>query len=157
MTTMTTGTRVVAVCAADKAVVLLYGRGVYAGDFPRPGSGNWSVEDRALAEATIRESDAAGRTLEATREINAQLVARGESTQADADARIANAEVHFAKSIAERAEDLLRGMDLNPRIDLDAGGSVWGCECWWMPEEEFEAFVQGRTIEPVPFPRRAGE
>lgn len=24
----------------------------------------------------------------------------------------------------------------NPRIDLDGGGHVWGCECWWGPEEE---------------------
>lgn len=24
----------------------------------------------------------------------------------------------------------------NPRIDLDDGGHVWGCECWWGPEEQ---------------------
>ena len=23
----------------------------------------------------------------------------------------------------------------NPRIDLDTGKTVWGCECWWGPEE----------------------
>ena len=23
----------------------------------------------------------------------------------------------------------------NPRIELDDGGHVWGCECWWGPEE----------------------
>lgn len=24
---------------------------------------------------------------------------------------------------------------LNPRIDLPNGKHVWGCECWWGPEE----------------------
>lgn len=24
---------------------------------------------------------------------------------------------------------------LNPRIDLDNGKTVWGCECWWGDEE----------------------
>ena len=26
----------------------------------------------------------------------------------------------------------------NPRIKLDNGDIVWGCECWWGPEEEFK-------------------
>jgi len=25
----------------------------------------------------------------------------------------------------------------NPKIVLDDGTVVWGCECWWGPEEEF--------------------
>jgi len=25
----------------------------------------------------------------------------------------------------------------NPRINLDNGGYVFGCECWWMPELQF--------------------
>ena len=28
---------------------------------------------------------------------------------------------------------------LNPRIDLDCGKSVWGCECWWGPKGKVEA------------------
>ena len=27
----------------------------------------------------------------------------------------------------------------NPRIDLDNGKTVWGCECWWGPEEKMKA------------------
>ena len=33
------------------------------------------------------------------------------------------------------------GMDLhelnhtNPRIELDNGHTIWGCQCWWGPEE----------------------
>lgn len=26
----------------------------------------------------------------------------------------------------------------NPRIDLDNGKTVWGCECWWGPEDEMK-------------------
>ena len=27
----------------------------------------------------------------------------------------------------------------NPCIELDNGGIVWGCECWWGPEEQIKA------------------
>ena len=27
----------------------------------------------------------------------------------------------------------------NPKIVLDSGDIVWGCECWWGPEEEVKA------------------
>ncbi len=27
----------------------------------------------------------------------------------------------------------------NPKIVLDSGDVVWGCECWWGPEEEVKA------------------
>lgn len=26
----------------------------------------------------------------------------------------------------------------NPKIKLDSGKVVWGCECWWGDEEEFK-------------------
>lgn len=26
----------------------------------------------------------------------------------------------------------------NPRIKLDSGKIVWGCECWWGPEENIK-------------------
>ena len=29
----------------------------------------------------------------------------------------------------------------NPRIRLDSGKTVYGCECWWGPEEEIKAQV----------------
>lgn len=28
--------------------------------------------------------------------------------------------------------------DTNPRIQLDNGDTVWGCECWWGPEDEVQ-------------------
>lgn len=27
----------------------------------------------------------------------------------------------------------------NPRIDLDNGKTVWGCECWWGPSDKVKA------------------
>jgi hypothetical protein len=29
----------------------------------------------------------------------------------------------------------------NPKIQLDSGDIVWGCECWWGPQETIEARV----------------
>lgn len=33
------------------------------------------------------------------------------------------------------AESLIANKIPNPRIRLDNGGVVYGCECWWGPEE----------------------
>lgn len=35
----------------------------------------------------------------------------------------------------------------NPKIVLDSGEIVWGCECWWGPEEEIKA--ECATLEEV--------
>ena len=34
----------------------------------------------------------------------------------------------------------------NPKIMLDSGRAVWGCECWWGPEEKVKAFIGDREI-----------
>ena len=40
----------------------------------------------------------------------------------------------------------------NPRIDLDSGGSVWGCECWWGSEsgahERFSKGWEWQIVQP---------
>lgn len=41
----------------------------------------------------------------------------------------------------------------NPKINLDDGSVVWGYQCWWGAEEDFEtSFIQGRTVTVVPAP-----
>ena len=30
----------------------------------------------------------------------------------------------------------------NPKIELDNGDVVWGCECWWGDESEVQAMVE---------------
>lgn len=37
----------------------------------------------------------------------------------------------------------------NPRIDLDSGETVWGCQCWWRPcedEDELREKVPGVKV-----------
>lgn len=38
----------------------------------------------------------------------------------------------------------------NPRLDLDNGETVWGCECWWGPEKKIKEIVaQYQNVEDV--------
>jgi hypothetical protein len=38
----------------------------------------------------------------------------------------------------------------NPKLILDNGQVVWGCECWWMPEEDMKDMLKGfQTIVTV--------
>ena len=34
----------------------------------------------------------------------------------------------------------------NPRITLDDGRVVWGCQCWWGSEEEVKRVCAGRKV-----------
>ncbi len=34
----------------------------------------------------------------------------------------------------------------NPKIVLDNGKVVWGCECWWTTEESVKARVKGMEV-----------
>ena len=34
----------------------------------------------------------------------------------------------------------------NPHITLDDGRVVWGCECWWGPEESVKKSIGERTV-----------
>lgn len=34
----------------------------------------------------------------------------------------------------------------NPRIKLDSGKIVWGCECWWGPEQDFKSRANQFTV-----------
>jgi len=40
--------------------------------------------------------------------------------------------------LAEMAKVMERA---NPKIKLDSGLVVWGCECWWGPEEKIKAQI----------------
>jgi hypothetical protein len=37
----------------------------------------------------------------------------------------------------------------NPKIVLDNGKVVWGCECWWGSEEKVKASIGGRVVRIV--------
>lgn len=42
----------------------------------------------------------------------------------------------------------------NPKIKLDDGSVVWGCECWWAGEEETKKIIGSRKVVSVPAPKR---
>lgn len=37
----------------------------------------------------------------------------------------------------------------NPRIKLDGGKVVWGCECWWGSEAKIREQIAGKTVVEV--------
>jgi hypothetical protein len=163
------GSRIAAVRNATDTTVYLYGRGVYAGDFPRPGSGNWDEKTIAMARRVVeddnREDTEALRAADDAWMVRklAETVEQGKRTQEEADhelteyrrIRAEREASRAAMTVEEEVVELLTGMDLNPRLDLDGGGTVWGCECWWMPEAEFDKFAGSRTIVLVSEPERS--
>lgn len=34
----------------------------------------------------------------------------------------------------------------NPQIKLDNGKLVWGCECWWGPEDKVKEMIGDRKV-----------
>ena len=42
----------------------------------------------------------------------------------------------------------------NPKILLDDGNVVWGCECWWGRADREDEYIGGRKVEMVPVPDR---
>jgi hypothetical protein len=147
------GSRVFAVRDTDENTVNLIGFGVYAGDHRRPTSDGNLAEYRQLAEQAIAHSDAS--PIDAAGWYDT-LVAKGEMTRADADRQLAEGEARAAASkarpMSERVDELVERLLANPRIDLDDGTVVWGCECWWSAEERFDEFVGDREVVTVDWP-----
>jgi hypothetical protein len=122
---MEIGTRVIAVRDADDDEVRVFGLGTYAGNHERPG---WDPD------API---GAGGPSL---REIASSVTGDGPG-----------------EPIGDRGEvvaQVLARMSLNPRIDLDGGGCVWGFQCWWGEggQAELDRWAAGRRIVLVPAP-----
>lgn len=45
----------------------------------------------------------------------------------------------------------------NPKIVLDNGDVVWGCECWWGPEGRIRQAIGDRKVEEVRIREVRGE
>lgn len=50
--------------------------------------------------------------------------------------------------------DFAKEKRYNPKIKLDSGHVIWGCQCWWGPEERIKAEIKkyekhGYTVEIV--------
>lgn len=49
----------------------------------------------------------------------------------------------------EEQEQLLLVLLQSPKLVLDDGQVVWGCECWWGPEEHVLRSIAGKTVRLV--------
>ena len=56
---------------------------------------------------------------------------------------------HIAAAMKERGELPADWVWKNPRITLDDGRVVWGCQCWWGPEEAIRKRIEGLKIIPA--------
>lgn len=52
----------------------------------------------------------------------------------------------FKASLEEQGLDLEQSPWRNPKIVLDDGRVVWGCQCWWGPEEKIKASIGPRRV-----------
>jgi len=46
------------------------------------------------------------------------------------------------EAVGFMAKALTKAKVPNPQIKLDSGGVVYGCECWWGPEEEIKKEIE---------------
>jgi hypothetical protein len=145
--------------ATDEAVNA-YGFGTYIGDDLMPG---WDHPAQlARCSDAILRSDAKPSIIDPHVHYGAKVDA-GEMTREDADAAIARVEASIAAAkalpFAERVAKLAKACAMNPRIELDAGGWVWGAECWWGDADDATpaAWAKGRRIVTVPAPSKRVE
>lgn len=68
----------------------------------------------------------------------------------DADAERKEIEEWAKEERPEMTEEQIKEFALlatsNPRIKLDSGKTVWGCQCWWGPEEQIKQAVGNRKV-----------
>jgi hypothetical protein len=63
--------------------------------------------------------------------------------------------IYLGDHVPENGDVRLWGVSLNeigndnPKIQLDDGNIVWGCECWWGPEEDVRKSIGDRRVEMV--------
>jgi hypothetical protein len=147
------GTRVWAVRNADQETVWAFGPGTYVGDMPRPGGDGTT---RAMAEKVIRDCDQDPRF--DPRSWILQRFADGKISREEHDRELVEAAERVAadraRPMPDRVDEFLYQLSLNPKIVLDGGGVVWGCECWWGEADAATplAWAKGRRIVTVPAP-----
>ena len=53
------------------------------------------------------------------------------------------------EAVGHLANQLRLRKEPNPKIELDNGGVVYGCECWWDAEEEVRKRLEGYKPEQI--------
>lgn len=83
------------------------------------------------------------------------------SSADDEEVRIFGYGIYVGDEVPPKGTPGVFGIDLgellikNPKIVLDNGGVVWGCQCWWGDAERFDKEKLGdRKIVEVPLPAK---
>lgn len=149
------GARVWCVRNDDDTTVYAFGFGIYEGDFPRPG---WDDPDElAVAGRALHRSDATGKAVNSVIAGANREAAAGTISRREADRRIARVTAFDAAERAKPMVDRIMSMAMrlgeNPRIKLESGKTVWGCQCYWGAADESAAenYAAGRNIVIVDF------
>lgn len=163
----TVGIRVFAVRNADQENVYIFGHGTYAGDHQIPGT----TKCESFEQLGLTDEQFAGHVKFFT-DLNEQYpwpsweewsennvdYRRKHDCMSDEDIRAFYDEASAEKALPIEEQTKIGLLDsynhanLNPRIDLDNGGTVWGYQCWWGPESKFDGWVKGRNVVEVPVP-----
>ncbi len=85
------------------------------------------------------------------REIGTRVLAVKDATQTEVNI------YGYGRYIGDEPCPVMSGIP-NPKIVLDNGDVVWGCECWWgaaeIAEERLQLKTGGRTVNIVPLERQ---
>jgi hypothetical protein len=161
------GLRVFAVRNSDQDNVYIFGHGTYSGDHQIPGTKKFETfEELGLTDEQIAHhlkfhtEMVENMPWPSWEDWSAQNAAylREHDGMSDEEIRAFYDEVAAERALPVEEQmkiamiDVYNGMNLNPRIDLDNGGTVWGFQCWWGPESKFDEMVKGRTVVEVPLP-----
>lgn len=52
----------------------------------------------------------------------------------------------YPQMTPEERKATLRRLSLNPKIELEQGGTVWGCEVWWGDARDWDQNSGGRQL-----------
>lgn len=76
-----------------------------------------------------------------------RIIGRGEYL-GDLPFNTADEDVRLFGGSPKEIEDEAPGF-CNPCLKMDDGTIVWGCECWWGPEDGYDKMVNGRKVVQV--------
>ena len=126
------GTRVICLSADMEGS---HGYGTFLGSPPRPG---WShPANLGLYEKAIRRHDTEGPRIDPQRirDFYAEQIAAGKMTAEQVTDRFTRAaratELEAARPVTDRVWQMAARAGCNPKIRLDTGETIWGCQCWW--------------------------
>lgn len=142
------GERVIAIRNVEGKTVYAFGAGVYEGDFPMPGSGDYPTgKDLETIEKVVRDGmtpEGLEKQMQFTEALLRWTLPGEEPMSEEKIAEdMSKARQSYldrcARPFEEQVRELYQLSIENPRIKLDNGNYTWGFECWWGPEDAARA------------------